>query len=64
MKWSDLRKDEVDYLIDYLNMTEDEETVFLMLVKGKSIKQIADNLMVSTRTVDRRISDIKKKVGM
>lgn len=43
------------------NFTEDEEITFDMLSKGKSINEIATRLSVSTRTVDRRIADIKSK---
>lgn len=44
------------------NFTEDEEITFDMLSKGKSISEIATRLSVSTRTVDRRIADIKSKI--
>ena len=45
------------------NFTEDEELTFDMLSKGKSISEIATRLSVSTRTVDRRIADIKSKIN-
>jgi DNA-binding NarL/FixJ family response regulator len=45
------------------NFTEDEEIAFDMLSKGKSISEIATRLSVSTRTVDRRIADIKLKIN-
>lgn len=45
------------------NFTEDEEITFDMLSKGKSINEIATRLSVSTRTVDRRIADIKSKIN-
>lgn len=45
------------------NFTEDEEITFDMLSKGKSISEIATRLSVSTRTVDRRIADIKSKIN-
>ena len=37
--------------------------VFLMLSRGKSIKEIAFKQSVSTATVSRRIECIKKKIG-
>lgn len=45
------------------NFTEDEAITFDMLSKGKSIGEIATRLSVSTRTVDRRIADIKSKIN-
>lgn len=45
------------------NFTDDEEITFDMLSKGKSISEIATRLSVSTRTVDRRIADIKSKIS-
>ena len=45
------------------NFTEDEEITFDMLSKGKAISEIATRLSVSTRTVDRRIADIKSKIN-
>ena len=45
------------------NFTEDEEITFDMLSKGKSISEIETRLSVSTRTVDRRIADIKSKIN-
>lgn len=45
------------------NFTEDEEITFDMLSKGKTINEIATRLSVSTRTVDRRIADIKSKIN-
>ena len=45
------------------NFTDDEEITFDMLSKGKSISEITTRLSVSTRTVDRRIADIKSKIN-
>lgn len=45
------------------NFTDDEEITFDMLSKGKTINEIATRLSVSTRTVDRRIADIKSKIN-
>ena len=45
------------------NFTDDEEITFDMLSKGKSISEIATRLSMSTRTVDRRIADIKSTIN-
>lgn len=64
MKFCKLRQPEIDWLIDGANLTTEEEKIFQMLCKGKSIIYIADNLNMSTRTIDRRISDIKRKLNI
>ena len=46
------------------NLTEDEEMIYYMLSKGKSIIQIADKMNLSTRTIDRRIRNMKEKLNM
>lgn len=58
-KTSDLQKIKED-----ANLTEDEEMIYNMLSKGKSIIQIADKMNLSTRTIDRRIRDMKEKLNM
>ena len=56
---SDLQKIKED-----ANLTEDEEMIYNMLSKGKSIIQIADKMNLSTRTIDRRIRNMKEKLNM
>ena len=58
-KTSDLQKIKED-----ANLTEEEEMIYYMLSKGKSIIQIADKMNLSTRTIDRRIRDMKEKLNM
>lgn len=58
-KTSDLQKIKED-----ANLTEDEEMIYNMLSKGKSIIQIADKMNLSTRTIDRRIRSMKEKLNM
>lgn len=58
-KTSDLQKIKED-----ANLTEDEEMIYNMLSKGKSIIQIADKMNLSTRTIDRRIRNMKEKLNM
>lgn len=47
----------------YLNLSDEEEKVFDLLSKRKSIGEIALRLNVSTRTVDRVVFRIKKKLN-
>lgn len=58
-KTSDLQKMKED-----ANLTEDEEVIYYMLSKGKSIIQIADKMNLSTRTIDRRIRNMKEKLNI
>ena len=58
-KTSDLQKIKED-----ANLTEDEEMIYNMLSKGKSIIQIADKMNLYTRTIDRRIRSMKEKLNM
>ena len=58
-KTADLQKIKED-----ANLTEDEEMIYNMLSKGKSIIQIADKMNLSTRTIDRRIRNMKEKLNM
>lgn len=63
MKLHRLTQSKLDYYKLRCNFTEDEMITFDMLSKGKSISEIATRLSVSTRTVDRRIADIKSKIN-
>ena len=45
-----------------LNLTEEEEQIFLLLTKGKSRQIIAGRMKLSMRTVARRIAAIRKKM--
>lgn len=45
-----------------LNLTEDEEQIYWMLAKNKSIKEIAYKSDMSITTVNRRIKSIKSKL--
>ena len=46
-----------------MNLTEDEDKIFDMLTKNYSIVKIADVMQMSTRTVDRRVKNIKTKMN-
>lgn len=47
-----------------MNLTDDEENIFDMLTKNYSVVKIADIMQMSTRTVDRRIKNIKLKMSV
>lgn len=59
---SSLTKPELEEVKELLNLTEDQELVFLQLSKGKSNVAIADNCGVAVPTVDKRIREIKSKL--
>lgn len=59
---SSLTKPELEELKDQLNLTDDEEMVFVQLSKGRSNICIADNCQISSRTVDNKIKAIKCKM--
>ena len=60
---SSLTKPELEELKGLLNLTDEEEMVFIGLSKGRSKTRIADDCMVSTSTVDNRIKAIGNKVN-
>lgn len=62
MKLSELTKPELDEIRKNANFTEDEEKVFEMASRGKTIVEIADKMNVSERTVDRHIAKVKLKI--
>lgn len=63
MYLSSLTKPELEELRERLNLTEDEEMVFLGLSKGRSKTRIADDCMVATSTVGNRIRNINHKLN-
>lgn len=60
---SSLTKPELEELKDQLNLTDDEELVFLQLSKGRSNITVADNCKLSERTVDNKIKSINLKIA-
>lgn len=62
MNLSFLSKEQSKEYKDKMNLTEDEEKIFDMLLKNYSIVKIAGIMQMSTRTVDRRIKNIKSKM--
>ena len=61
MKFSELTKPELDEIIKNANFTEEELRIFKLLSQGRSITEIAMQLSVCDRTVNRKINKIKKK---
>lgn len=63
MKLSKLTKPELDEIRKNANFTEEEEKVFSLLCRGKSLEQISAVTFLPISTLSRRIKEIKKKVG-
>ena len=58
-----LSKPEVDLIIKKTNFTEEEEVIFQMLCRGKSLDQICLETFLPKSTLCRRIHSIKEKIG-
>lgn len=59
---SSMTKPELEELRENLNLTDDEDMVFVQLSKGRNKICIADNCMISVSTVDNRIKAINRKI--
>lgn len=59
---SSMTKPELEEIRENLNLTDEEEVVFMQLSKGRSKTSISDNCMISISTVDNRIKAINKKI--
>ena len=59
---SSMTKPELENLRENLNLTDDEDLVFVQLSKGRNKTYIADNCMISISTVDNRIKAINLKL--
>lgn len=64
MNLSFLSKEQSEEYKNKMNLTEEETKIFDMLVKNYSIVKIASLIQMSTRTVDRRIKNIKMKMSV
>lgn len=62
MNLSFLSREQSEEYKSKMNLTDDEEEVFDMLTKNYSVVKIANIMQMSTRTVDRRIKNIKLKM--
>ena len=60
---SSLTAPKLEHIKLLLNLSEDQEEIFVLLSKNKSIQEIANRLGMSTRTVDREIAKIKHKMN-
>lgn len=63
MKLSKLTKPELEEIFRNANFTEEEEKIFNLLCKGKSLAQISTATFLPISTLSRRIKEIKEKVG-
>lgn len=64
MNLSFLSREQSEEYKSKMNLTEDEEKIFDMLTKNYSVIKISDVMQMSTRTVDRRIKNIKLKMNV
>lgn len=64
MNLSFLSKEQSEEYKNKMNLTEEETKIFDMLTKNYSVVKIAGVMQMSTRTVDRRIKNIKIKMDM
>ena len=60
---SSLTKPELEEIITNANFTDDEQKIFELLKKVKCITEIAINLCVCERTINRRIKNIESKIS-
>nr|DAJ85667.1 MAG TPA: hypothetical protein [Bacteriophage sp.] len=58
-----MTKPELEKILQNANFTQDEESVFWLLARGKTITEISQLENVSERTVNRKIKDIRLKVS-
>lgn len=60
---SSLTKPELDYLKTNLSLTDDEELIFDLVSKNKSLTEVSMKTGFSVTTIKRRKNDILQKVG-
>lgn len=63
MKLSKLTKPELEQIVENANFTDEEFEVFKLLTKGKTITEIAQQVSVCNRTVNRRVNKIMSKIN-
>ena len=59
----DFTKKEYEELKDKLMLNEELSKVLEMKIKGYSITKMSMKLNMSERTVNRRVKELKKKIG-
>ena len=62
MKFSELTKPELERIVENANFTEEEVRIFRLLSRDFTQKEIAHRLSMSTRTLERRVRNIKNKI--
>ena len=60
---SSLTKPELEEIVTNANFTDEEQKIFEFLKKDKCIAEIAVNLCVCERTINRRIKNIDSKIS-
>jgi len=60
---SKMTRPELEKILENANFTQDEENVFWLLARGKTITEISQLENVSERTVNRKINGIRLKVS-
>ena len=60
---SSLTKPELEKITTNANFTDEEQKIFELLTKDRCISEIAVNLCVCERTINRRIKNIESKVS-
>ena len=60
---SSLTKPELEELKEVLNLSEEQECIFDLMSKGRSNIYICEQCMLSSSSLDRKISEIKCKVN-
>lgn len=63
MKFSELTKPELERIVENANFTEEEERIFKLLSRNFTQKEIVCRLSMSIRTLERRVKNIKNKIG-
>ena len=58
-----LTKPELEEIITNANFTDDEQKIFDLLSRDKSITQIAIIICVCERTINRKIKSIENKIS-
>lgn len=59
-----INREQLDKLTSNIFFTDDELAILKMLPTGKSIQEISYELGICSRSVDRRIQSIKKKISL
>lgn len=62
LKIPDFTKPEIDYLLEMCNFSDDEERVFLMRSKNKTLEEVAEELNVCYKTAYRINKRVKTKI--